>query len=79
MATHNMKRPARSAAELEALIRVEVEEICAWPTGMAVSVQPDGETWKVAIIQEDQKSDDRCIVIIQAIVDRLRTEYDLVS
>jgi hypothetical protein len=74
-----VKRPARSAAELEALIRVEVEEICAWPTDIAVSVKPDGETWKVVIMHEGQKSDDRFIVIVEAVVDRLRAEYDLAS
>jgi hypothetical protein len=39
-----MKRSAKFAAELAALIRVEIEEVCAWPTGMAITVQPDGET-----------------------------------
>jgi hypothetical protein len=75
-----MKRPARFAEELEALIRVEMEEICAWPTGMAVSVRPEGETWKAVVMWEGPKSDDgRIEVVLQTIVDRLRAEYDLAS
>jgi hypothetical protein len=78
MAAHNVvKRPAKSAAELEALIRVEMEEVCAWPIDMAVSVQPDGETWKAIIMQEGRESDEGLIDILQTIVDRLRVEFDL--
>jgi hypothetical protein len=72
-----MKRPAKSAAELEALIRVEMEELCAWPTEMAVSVQPDGETWKANIMWGDRASDEDLIEILQAVVNRLRLEFDL--
>jgi hypothetical protein len=72
-----MKRPARSAAELEALIRVEMEEVCAWPTGMAVTVQPDGETWKATTMQEGREPDEGIIHILEAIVNRLRAEFDL--
>jgi hypothetical protein len=77
MGANNMKRPAKSAAELEALIRVEMEELCAWPTGMAVTVQPDGETWKATIMQKGRETDEELIDILQAIVNRLRTEFDL--
>jgi len=47
-----MKKPSRTAAELEASIKVELEEICDWPTDMTISVQPDGDSWKVAVMQE---------------------------
>ena len=43
----NMKKPSKTAAELEASIKVEMEDICDWPTDMAISVQPDGDSWKV--------------------------------
>ncbi len=72
-----MKRPAKTAAELEAMIRVEMEDICAWPIDMAVSVHPDGESWKAAIMQENRKSDEGLTEILQMIVDRLRMEFDL--
>ena len=74
-----MKRPARFAEELKALIRVEMEEICAWPTGMAVSVQPDGETWKAVVLQESPDTDAGVLEILMTIVDRLRAEYDLAT
>jgi hypothetical protein len=72
-----MKRPAKSAAELEALIRVEMEELCAWPTEMAVSVQPDGDTWKANIMWGGRDSDENLIEILQSVVNRLRLEFDL--
>ena len=52
-----MKKPSKTAAELEASIKVEMEDICDWPTDMAISVQPDGDSWKVAVIQEGSVED----------------------
>ncbi|HEU4804230.1 MAG TPA: hypothetical protein VFS91_00215 [Nitrobacter sp.] len=72
-----MKRPTKSAAELEALIRVEMEELCAWPTEMAVSVQPDGDIWKASIMWGGRNSDENLIEIFQSVVNRLRLEFDL--
>jgi hypothetical protein len=37
-----MKKPSKTAAELEASIKVEMEDICDWPTDMTISAQPDG-------------------------------------
>jgi hypothetical protein len=52
-----MKKPSKTAAELEASIKVEMEEICDWATDMAISVQPDGDSWKVKVVQEgDQRT-----------------------
>ena len=45
-----MKKPSKTAAELEASIKVEMEDICDWPTDIMISVQPDGDSWKVAVI-----------------------------
>jgi len=42
-----MKKPSKTAAELEASIKVEMEDICDWPTDKTISVQPDGDSWKV--------------------------------
>lgn len=72
-----MKRPAKTAAELEAMIRVEMEDICAWPIDMAVSVRPDGDTWKAIIMQEHRTSNEGLVAILRTIVDRLRAEFDL--
>jgi len=47
-----MKKPSKTAAELEASIKVEMEDICDWPTDMTISVQPDGDSWKVKVVQE---------------------------
>jgi hypothetical protein len=44
-----MKKQSKTAAELEASIKVEMEDICDWPTDMTISVQPDGDSWKVAV------------------------------
>jgi hypothetical protein len=32
-----MKKPSKTAAELEASIKVEMEDICDWPTDMMIS------------------------------------------
>ena len=71
-----MKKPSKTAAELEASIKVEMEDICEWPTDMAISVQPDGDSWKVAAMQGSVDDADRREMIEQ-IAARLRAEYDL--
>jgi hypothetical protein len=72
-----MKKPTKTAADLEAIIRVEMEEICDWPTDIAVSVRPDGDTWKVIITHETKVDDSDRFELIHLICDRLRSEFDL--
>jgi hypothetical protein len=72
-----MKKPSKTAAELEASIKVEMEDICDWPTDMAISVQPDGDSWKVAVMQEGSAEDADRRKMVEKIAARLRTEYDL--
>jgi hypothetical protein len=71
-----MKKPSKTAAELEASIKVEMEDICDWPTDMAISVQPDGG-WKVAVTQEGSVDDADRREMVEQIAARLRAEYDL--
>jgi hypothetical protein len=52
-----VKKPSKTAAELEASIKVEMEDICDWPTDMMISVQPDGDSWKVTVMQEGSVDD----------------------
>jgi hypothetical protein len=73
-----MKKPSKTAAELEASIKVEMEDICDWPTDMMVSVQPDGDSWKATIMQEGVDDADRREMVEQ-IAARLKAEYDLKS
>ena len=47
-----MKKPSKTAAELEASIKVEMEDICDWPTAMIISVQPDGDSWTAKVMEE---------------------------
>jgi hypothetical protein len=72
-----MKKPSKTVAELEAAIKVEMEDICEQPTDIALSVQPDGDTWKVVIIQDIPKDDRDRFEMISLIVDRLRSQFDL--
>ena len=72
-----MKKAAKTAAELEASIRVEMEDICDWPTDIAVSVRPDGDTWKVIITHEGGADEADRFEMIHLICDRLRSEFDL--
>jgi hypothetical protein len=71
-----MNKPTKTKAELEALIRVEMERLCPMPYGTLVSVQPDAGTWRVAIV--GGASDDIDFFdIIHLVARRLRTEFDL--
>src|SRR6476620_7901388 len=47
-----MKKPSKTAAELEASIKVEMEYVCDWPTDMAICVWPDGHSWRARAIQQ---------------------------
>jgi hypothetical protein len=72
-----MKKPSKTAAELEASIKVEMEDICDWPSDVMISVQPDGDSWKVAVMQEGSGDDADRRQIIEQIAARLKAEYDL--
>jgi hypothetical protein len=72
-----VKKPSKTAAELEASIKVEMEDICDWPTDMMISVQPDGDSWKVAVMQEGSVDDADRREMVEQIAVRLRAEYDL--
>jgi hypothetical protein len=72
-----MKKPSKTAAELEASIKVEMEDICEWPTDMAISVQPDGDSWKVNVVQEGPEDDADRREMIEQIAARLKAEFDL--
>jgi hypothetical protein len=72
-----MKKPSKTASELEASIRVEMEDICDSPTEMAVSVQPEGDSWKVTVEQGGPEDDTDRREMIEQIAARLKAEYDL--
>jgi hypothetical protein len=44
---------------------------------MAIYVQPDGDSWKVAVVQEGSEDDADRRKMVEQIAARLRTEYDL--
>src|SRR6266852_1845864 len=70
-----MKKPSKTAAELEASIKVEMEDICDWPTDMTISVQPDGDSWKVKVVQEGSGDDAERREMVERIAARLKAEY----
>jgi hypothetical protein len=72
-----MKKSSKTAAELEASIKVEMEDICDWPTDMMVSVQPDGDSWKATVMQEGSVDDADRREMVEQIAARLKGEYDL--
>jgi hypothetical protein len=75
--TCTMKKQSKTAAELEASIKVEMEDICDWPTDMTISVQPDGDSWKVKVVQEGSVDDADRREMVEQIAARLKGEYDL--
>ena len=72
-----MKKPSKTAAELEASIKVEMEDICDWPTDIVISVQPYGDSWKAAVMQEGSGDDADRREMVEQIAARLKAEYDL--
>ena len=72
-----MKKPSKTAAELEASIKLEMEDICDWPSDMTISVHPDGDSWKVAVMQEASGEDAERRKMVEQIAARLKAEYDL--
>ena len=72
-----MTKPSKTAAELEAAIKVEIKDICEHTTDIALSVQPDGDTWKVVVTQDIPKDDKDRFEMISLIADRLRSQFDL--
>ena len=54
-----------------------MEDICDWPTDMVISVQPDGDSWKVAVMQEGLVDDADCRKMVEQVAARLKGEYDL--
>ncbi len=72
-----MKKPSKTAAELEAAIKLEMEDICEWPTDIALTVRPDGDTWKIVIMQDIPGDDRDRFEMISLIADRLRSQFDL--
>jgi len=71
-----MKKPSKTAAELEASIKVEMEDICDNPTDIVISVRPDSDSWIAVVVQESGNDPERRQMIEQ-IAARLKAEYDL--
>jgi hypothetical protein len=74
-----LKKPSKTREELEAAIKLEMEDIREWPTDIAVSVLPDGDSWKVVIMQDAPVDDRDRLEMILLITDRLRSQFDLKS
>lgn len=72
-----MKELSKTAAELEAAIKLEIEDMCEWPSEVAISVRPDGDTWKVVFLQDVPRDDADRFEMISLIADRLRSQFDL--
>jgi hypothetical protein len=72
-----MKKPGKTAAELEAMIKIEIEAISDQATGTIVSVQPDGDSWKALANSENSVDDADLHDMVTQIADRLKTEFDL--
>ncbi|MCK1741245.1 hypothetical protein IVA80_10285 [Bradyrhizobium sp. 139] len=72
-----MKKPARTREELEAAIRLEMEDASDWPTNLAISVVPHEDFWKVEVMSDWSQQDADRSDMIEAIADRLRGQFDL--
>jgi hypothetical protein len=72
-----MKKPSKTASELEASIKVEMEDICDRPTEIAISVEPDGDSWKVTVFQHNSVDEADRREMVERIASRLKAEFDL--
>ena len=54
-----------------------MEDICDGPTHMIISVQPDGDSWKVTVMQEGSPDEVDRREMVEQIAARLKAEYDL--
>ena len=59
----SLKKPAKTREELEFAIRLEMEDICEWPTGLAISIVPLEELWKVMTMRDGPQDTERCDMI----------------
>jgi hypothetical protein len=50
---------------------------CDWPTDIMISVQPDGDSWRVTVMQEGSVDDTDRREMVEQIAARLKGEYDL--
>ena len=75
--TYTMKKPSKTAAELEAAIKVEMEDICDWPTDIMISVQPDDDSWTARVAQGGSVDDADRRQMIEQIAARIKADYDL--
>lgn len=72
-----MKKPSKTAFELEAAIKVEMEDTCDQPCNMTVSVQADGDSWKAVVSQEGPDDDPQRREMVEQIAQRLKAQFDL--
>ena len=49
-----MKKPSMTAAELEASVKVEMEDICDWPTDMVILFSPTATVGRWRSCKKDQ-------------------------
>jgi hypothetical protein len=52
-------------------------DVNSW--GPAISVQPDGDSWKVTVMQEGSPDDVDRHEMVEQIAARLKAEYDLIE
>ena len=71
-----MKKPAKTREEIEAAIRLEMEDISDWPTDLVISIEPKEDSWKVVIVADGAQDLERCDMI-ETIAERLRSQFDL--
>ena len=72
-----MRKPRKSAFEIEALIKWELAEVRNFTPGMSIRVLPDGSTWKLIVTEGSISAQRR--EIIELVGDRLRLKYDLLD
>ena len=71
------EKAKQNSCGTRSLYKVEMEVICDWPTDIMISVQPDGDGWRVTVMQEGSVDDTDRREMVEQIAAGLKGEYDL--
>jgi hypothetical protein len=72
-----MSKPTRTTLQLETLVKQEAAKAMPLPKNLAVSVWPDGDSWKVVCHSPNPLKDKECFEVIREEADRIKLKFDL--
>jgi len=68
---------AKTAAQLETMIREAISKLVPLPKNLVISIWPDGESWKAISHSPNPSQDKELYKRVRAQADLLKKEFDL--